>query len=200
MTATIPILILAAGRSARMRGRDKLAEPVDGIPLLRAQAQKALTVSPLVLVALPAPDHPRANLLDGLPVTLLTVPESGEGMGGTLRGAVARLPACPAFLLLLADLPELTAADLALVCAARQSHPDHVIWRGTTASGAPGHPILFDATLIPRFTALQGDRGGESLVNPLREQTCLIPLSNDRARRDLDTPEDWAAWRAETGR
>ncbi|MBS8271860.1 nucleotidyltransferase family protein, partial [Halomonas litopenaei] len=30
--ANIPILILAAGRSRRMRGRDKLLEDVDGLP------------------------------------------------------------------------------------------------------------------------------------------------------------------------
>jgi len=28
----------------------------------------------------------------------------------------------------------------------------------------------------------------------------LVPLPADHARRDLDTPADWAAFRAETGR
>ena len=31
----IPILILAAGASRRMRGQDKLLQVVDGMPLLR---------------------------------------------------------------------------------------------------------------------------------------------------------------------
>ena len=49
----IPILIPAAGASSRMHGTDKLLEPVDGMPLLRAQIAKARSVSGQVMVALP---------------------------------------------------------------------------------------------------------------------------------------------------
>ncbi len=38
---SLPILILAAGASTRMRGRDKLMEPVEGRPLIRRQAEMA---------------------------------------------------------------------------------------------------------------------------------------------------------------
>ncbi len=200
MTPKIPILILAAGKSSRMRGTDKLAELVDGIPLLRAQAQKALAVSDQVFVALPDPAHSRATLLKDLPVTRLTVPQSAEGMSGTLREGVSLLPACTHFMVLLADLPELTHDDLQTLKDAVALHPGHLIWRGATADGAPGHPIIFAASLRPEFAKLGGDGGGESLVNPLRDRTCLIRLAGQRARRDLDTPEQWAAWRAETGR
>ncbi|MCC5974062.1 MAG: NTP transferase domain-containing protein, partial [Rubellimicrobium sp.] len=107
-----PVLILAAGRSTRMRGRDKLVERIGDEPLLRRQARIALEVSDRVLVTLPAPDHPRAALLAGLPVSILTPPEAAEGLSGSLRAGVEALPACDRFLVLLADLPELTQVDL----------------------------------------------------------------------------------------
>ena len=50
---TCPILILAAGQSSRMRGRDKLLEPVDGVPKLRRLAIECLSQSDAVFVALP---------------------------------------------------------------------------------------------------------------------------------------------------
>lgn len=190
-------LILAAGASSRMRGRDKLLEPVEGQALVARQAAIAAQVLPEVIVALPPPPHPRYDALKGLEVTALAVPESAEGMGGTLRGAVARLPAdCSGLLLLLGDLPEITEADLRAVLTAREAAPDALIWRGATEDGAPGHPILFAPETFPDFAELRGDAGGQSLIRRHRARLYLVPLPGRHARRDLDTPEDWARWRA----
>ncbi|WP_424976137.1 nucleotidyltransferase family protein [Dinoroseobacter sp. S124A] len=195
------ILILAAGQSRRMGGRDKLLEPVDGRPLVARQAALAAQVTRDVLVALPPRPHARYAALDGLGVTALSVPESAEGMGGSLRGAVSRLPeGCTGLLLLLGDLPEITADDLRAVLAARDAVPDAHIWRGTTEAGAPGHPILFSSVTFPDFAMLEGDEGGQRLIARHRDYVHLVPLPGSRARRDLDTPEDWASWRSETGR
>lgn len=191
----IPILILAAGQSSRMGGRDKLLEDIGGEPLLHRQTRLATATGHPVYVALPDAKHPRARVIADLPATLLSVPEAAEGMSGTMRGAVAQLPQSPAFMMVLADLVTLEPTDLKAIFAARDAHPDHVIWRGATSEGKPGHPIIFDASLRPAFVDLQGDGGGEDLVKPLRHRTYLHRLPGQRARFDLDTPEDWAAWR-----
>ncbi len=195
-----PILILAAGRSSRMRGRDKHLEEIDGVPLLRRLALAALELGEPVFVALPALPHPRAEALEGLDMTLLAIPEAEEGMSGTLRSAVARLPQSEGLLLVLGDLAEIGAVEMRAVMAARADAPDKLIWRGATETGEPGHPILFDASLVPRFAELSGDGGGEGLVKPLKAQTCLVPLPGRVARHDLDTPEDWDAFRKKTPR
>lgn len=48
----ITLVIPAAGASRRMGDRDKLLEPVDGFPLLRGVAVRALAVSDDVIVTL----------------------------------------------------------------------------------------------------------------------------------------------------
>ncbi len=113
----IPILLLAAGQSSRMRGRDKLLEPIDGVPLLRRQAIRALSATEgPVLVLLPPAPHPRYDVLDGLGVTLVPVPDAAEGMNASLRRAIAALPKdAQAAMVLLADLPDLTVDDLKFV-------------------------------------------------------------------------------------
>lgn len=192
----IPILILAGGASSRMMGRDKLLETIGGQPLLRLLAERATDTGHSVFVALRPDDVTRAAVLDGLHVTPIVTPAAAEGMSGTMREAVAALPDCPAFMLLLADLPDITTSDMQTILAARIAQPDHVIWRGATTTGKPGHPIVFDASLRPQFAKLSGDGGGETLVQPLRDRTHLTRFDTDRARLDLDTPADWAAWRA----
>ncbi len=56
---TIPILILAAGASRRMNGRDKLLMDVGGECLLRRVVGRAYATGHPVLVALPADDVAR---------------------------------------------------------------------------------------------------------------------------------------------
>ena len=192
----IPILILAAGTSSRMRGSDKLLEDVDGEPLLRKQTRVALATGQPVFVAL-APDTPeRLAAIAGMVATPMIVPEAAEGLSGTLRGAVVQLPKSDAVMIMLGDLVALTTQDLQDVLDARIAHPDYLVWRGATDAGQPGHPIVIDQSLRQEFAKLQGDLGGDSILRPLRDQTYLVTLAGKRARLDLDTPEDWAAWRA----
>jgi molybdenum cofactor cytidylyltransferase len=196
MTETsLPVILLAAGASSRMRGRDKLLEEVDGQPLLRRQARLAQGVGP-VIVALPPAPHPRYTALTGLDVTALPVADAAEGMGASLRAAFAALPRqTPAAMVMLADMPELQAEDLARLAEVVDTGGDTLIWRAATMGGVPGHPIVFAAALFEQLTQLTGDDGGRAVVQRAADRVCLVPLPGDRARLDLDTPEDWAAWR-----
>lgn len=194
----LPILILAAGQSSRMRGTDKLLEIVDGLPLLQRQAIAALEVSRRVYVALPDQTHPRAKLLQDTDAKPIFIADSADGMAHSLRGGVQALPDCSAFMIVLPDLVGLRASDLQTIIDARRTAPSHLIWRGATQTGKPGHPIIFDAKLRPAFAQLHGDTGGAPILKRYKDQTHLVRLSADRALRDLDTPEDWARWRAET--
>lgn len=191
----VVILILAAGASSRMRGGDKCLERVAGIPLLRQVAMRCLATGCQVLVALP-PDRPsRAAALDGLALTQVAVPDPAQGMAASLVAGVAQVPAGAAVLLMLADLPDLTSDDLATVLAVQADHPGAIL-RGAAADGTPGHPVLFPPDLRGALLALTGDEGARSVLQRHRHRVVPVPLPDRHAVTDLDTPEDWAAWRA----
>jgi CTP:molybdopterin cytidylyltransferase MocA len=187
------ILLLAAGASSRMRGADKLLKTVGGRPLLARMAERALATGHPVFVTLPEGGGPRRAALEGLNVTPVAVADAECGMSASIRagiGAVA--PDTPAALIMLADMPEITTADLdALLAASARAGHGRII-RATGEDGTPGHPVLFPARLFPALKALQGDRGARTLVK--REEPVLVPLPGRHALTDLDTPEDWQAW------
>ncbi|WYK04317.1 nucleotidyltransferase family protein [Cereibacter sphaeroides f. sp. denitrificans] len=192
------LLLLAAGASRRMRGADKLMEPVEGEPLLRLQARRGIEAGLTVLVTLP-PDRPeRWAALEGLAVRRVPVPDAGEGLAASIRAGVAAAPPDAAVLLLLADLPEIEAADLARMAALHRAAPDALL-RATAADGQPGHPILFPADLRAELQALKGDQGARRILERAGGRLRLVPLAGTRAVTDLDTPEDWALWRVRTG-
>ncbi|MBY6152715.1 nucleotidyltransferase family protein [Vannielia litorea] len=195
---TLPILILAAGAASRMAPRDKLLEPIHGKPLLTRVAEMACKVSDFTLVALP-PDRPaRFAAIEDTGARPLTVRNAAEGMNASLRAGLEALPHSPAFMLLLADLPELTEDDLHAVITNYETHPDALIWRGATEDGKPGHPVIFSSKLYGKIEQLQGDDGAKSVVATAGDRVHLTPLQGQRARLDLDTPEAWAAWRKAT--
>lgn len=198
MSAFVPILLLAAGQSRRMGGADKLTQPVDGEPLLRrvARAACAAGIGP-VFVALPPAPHPRHTALDGLELTRVAVPDAAEGMNASLRRAIAALPEqAEAAMIVLGDLPGLTAQDLRKVARAMREDPQSLIWRGATEDGKPGHPVVFARALFTELAALTGDSGAQDVIRRHQDRVSLVRLPGQRARLDLDTPDDWARWRA----
>jgi CTP:molybdopterin cytidylyltransferase MocA len=178
-----------------MRGRDKLMEDVDGQPLLRRQTRVAQSVGPVV-VALPPAPHPRYTALTGLDIAPLPIPDASEGMGASLRSAFAALPPdTAAAMVMLADMPDLEPSDLACLAASVDLSSETLVWRAATEDGRPGHPIIFAAALFDQLKQLSGDDGGRAVVRGAGARVQMVPLPGQRARLDLDTPEDWAAWR-----
>ncbi len=193
------ILILAAGASSRMGGGDKLTEPVAGLPLLRLMAGRALSTG-MPVVAVLQPDRPaRTQALAGLPLQIVIAADAGRGMSASLRAGLAALPAeTPAVMILPADMPAITGEDLHAMAAAWRAFPDAIL-RGTDTEGRDGHPVLFPADLFPALAALQGDAGARPVVQANRHRLRRVPLPRNHATLDLDTPEDWAAFRATEG-
>jgi CTP:molybdopterin cytidylyltransferase MocA len=192
--AETTLVLLAAGRATRMRGADKMLEPVPTAfgdrPLLEVMARRCLRAGPTRVVI--GPGQPaRAALLEGLDVTVCEAPE-GVGMAASIVAGVAGLDT--AVLLVLADMPDVTAADLHLMMALGTKAPDAIL-RAAGEDGRPGHPVLFPADLLPELAALTGDTGARSVLARHGPRVHLVPLSGARALTDLDTPEAWAAWR-----
>ncbi len=193
MSGPVAILIPAAGASSRMRGRDKLLEPVAaGQPLLGERIATARAIGQRVLVALPPRAVAPARWAQAAGAQVVEISNPGRGMGASLAALARALPGgVEGALILPADMPDITGDDLKIMLHA---FDNTVILRGASADGIPGHPVLFPRAYFPRLAALQGDQGARTLLGGA--EICPVPLPGQHALTDLDTPEDWAAWRA----
>ncbi len=194
VTHTIAIVILAAGQSRRMRGMDKLLEPVQGQPLLGLICQRAQATGLDVYVCLPDPGHARAAMING--ATPVWVPDADQGMSASIRRAIGALPdRITDAMILPADMPEITTDDLNLVAKVAEQLPPDTICRATSADGVPGHPVLFPRRYFAALHDLTGDKGARELLRRNRDQVHLTALPGTHATCDLDTPEAWKEWR-----
>lgn len=194
-----PLIVLpAAGASSRMRGRDKLLEVVDGRALLRRQAEAAVLTGWDVAVLVHPDQAERMAVLDGLDIQIVTVPDARDGMSATLKVAASLAKPDQPLCLLLPDVPGIGPREIGFVCAAFVKSGGAKITRGSDPEGHPGTPIVFPHATLKGFADLSGDDGGRSLIDP--NALIKVHFPDDRATRDLDTPEEWAKWRADTNR
>ncbi|WP_281857863.1 nucleotidyltransferase family protein [Litoreibacter halocynthiae] len=193
---SIAILLLAGGASSRMGSRDKLMEDVGGIPLVQQRAMVCIASSADQVRAVLPPDKPRrAEALEGLDIDIVYNEGAALGLSHSLRSGLVGIDA-EAVLIVLADLPDITTADLDKVIKAAKAHPLATILRGADGNGKAGHPVLIRNALFEDLKQLEGDTGAQPVLRQHKTDTVLVPIGT-AALRDLDTPEDWETWRTE---
>lgn len=197
MRPTVHILVLAAGASSRMRGADKLLQPVKGRPILRLVAETALASGAPVLVTLPPAAAARRASVADLPVRVVDIPDAAQGMSRSIvRGLAAVVEPGPedGLMILPADMPGFSAKALADLISRFRAEPE-LIWRGGTTDGTPGHPAIIPRDLWPELAVINGDEGGRSVLKRHADRVRQVPLPGSMSTLDLDTPEDWTAFR-----
>jgi molybdopterin-guanine dinucleotide biosynthesis protein A len=188
----VSAVVLAGGRSSRF-GRDKLAEPVDGEPMLaRTIAALSLVAADIVVVAGP----------EGSPAVPagVHVVRDPEAYGGPLIGLVAGLSAARRGMVVVVggDMPWVRAEVLASLIAALE--PAHDV----AALAFEGRPQQLPIA-VRRDPALTAARylteTGQRRLGVLLEALDLAVITEDAWRRldpdgvtvrDVDTPADLA--------
>ena len=181
-----------------MAPRDKLLEPVDGVPLLRDRALAALATGAEVVVTLPPDRSGRLEVVSDLALRIVIVAQASDGMGTSIAAGAATLADASGVMVLPADMPDITAAHLGRLIDAAAAEPGD-IHRGAS-DGVAGHPVAFPRDLLPALAALRGDEGARIVLRDQADRVRLHPLPGRVALTDLDTPEAWREWRARTGR
>lgn len=193
----VDILLLAAGTSSRMRGSDKLMEEIDGEALLTRTARAAAnSKANRAILILPPNAEARQAAIEGLGVETTLSHHASEGMAASLRAGLETVDKdVDAVIVAFADMPEIDTAAFNDVIDAFDPQAERLIARATTATGRPGHPVLFGRPFFEALSGLKGDEGARSILRAAKEFVVDVPLGGNAAITDLDTPEDWAAWR-----
>jgi molybdenum cofactor cytidylyltransferase len=195
---TVAAIVLAAGASRRMRGRDKLLEPVAGRPALRRVAEVArASRADAVVVVLPPGAAARREALAGLDVAVVEAADWAEGMAASIRAGVAAAGKADAVVILLGDMPEVGAGDVDRLIAAFDPGAGREICRAVSEAGTPGHPVLFGRRYFAALAGLTGDAGAREVVRGAGERVAEVVTAGRGAVVDLDTPEAWEAWRGQ---
>ena len=191
----ISVVIPAAGASARMCGIDKLLCKVGGMPLIRRLALEALHSKAFEVIVAVRPDQPeRKSALAELDLRVTEVVDADRGMSESLKcGLAAVRPESCGALVLLPDMPGITSRHINLMIEGFT--PGRVV-QACDRQCAPGNPVILPRRLFGAVRQLTGDAGARRLIARGGDGPIAVELPGNVSRTDLDTPEDWARWRA----
>ena len=186
--AAVGTVLLAAGRGTRFGPAPKLLAALAGKPLVRHAAEAALAARarPVVVVLGAHADAVRAALR-GLDLVLVENPDYAAGLSTSLRVGLAALPeAVTGALVLLGDMPRVTAAHLDRLIAAFAAADPLPAAIVPVHAGRRGNPVLLNRRrLAPDLARLAGDRGAGPL---LAGRTDVLEIPGDEGTAlDIDT-------------
>ena len=194
----IAAVVLAAGRSSRMGGPNKLLAEIAGRPLIRIVVERALgsRARPIVVVT----GHQRERVeaaLAGLSVKFVHNPNFAEGLGTSLKAGIAALSAeVDGAIVCLGDMPQVDAALIDRMISAFDPAMGALVVV-PTIDGKRGNPVVWSRRFFPDLMTVEGDVGARHLIGRYSEVVAEVPLAGAAAFTDVDTPEALQAVKAE---
>ena len=185
----VQAVLLAAGRSSRMGGPNKLLALFDGEPLVRRSAARALAARAAgTIVVTGHQREPVEKALQGQELVLVHNPHFGEGLSTSLKAGIAAVPAsADGALIMLCDMPGITSAALDRLIDAFCANGGTAIVRATHA-GKRGNPVILPCSLFGAVAELHGDTGARHLVESGRADVVDVEIG-PAAAVDVDTAE-----------
>lgn len=186
----IAAVILAAGRSTRMGGRNKLLAEVGGRKLVRIVAEQVLAsrASSVVVVT----GHQREEVeqaLAGLNVRFVHNPAFAEGQGGSVRAGIDAVPdTADGAVICLGDMPLVDAAMIDRMIEAFSPGAGSLIVV-PVSNGRRGNPVVWSRRYFGDLVKLDGDFGARHLIVQHADAVTEVEVGGPAAFLDIDTPD-----------
>ncbi len=197
----VAVIVLAAGRSTRMGGPNKMLADANGQPLVVHAVKAALASQAVEVVVVLGhmADQVKAAIVQAVPTSRLRFvinPDFAEGLSTSVRTGIAALGKdIDAAIVQLGDMPGVNSALLDRLMAAFSPVEGRSICV-PTVGGKRGNPVLWDRRFFPEIAKVEGDTGAKHLIGEHADLVCEVEMTGEAAITDIDTPEALAAWRA----
>lgn len=190
-------LVLAAGRSARMGGANKLLLEVEGRPMVVHAVEAALASRARAVVVVTGHEADLVSAaLGGLDARIVHNPDFADGLSTSLRAGVEAVGQdADGVIVMLGDMPGIGADALNRLLDAFAAGGGRGICV-STSFGKRGNPVVWARRFFPDLLQLKGDVGARHLIGEHDEEVIEVELG-DAAALDVDTPE---AYTRMTGR
>jgi molybdenum cofactor cytidylyltransferase len=193
----IAAIVLAAGRSSRFEGGNKLLAEFEGRPLIH-HVMTAVAASPvdeiiLVTAAFGGKIFAAACQFDDCERRWRTVvnPDAEDGLSSSIQYGLSHLESgIDGALIMLADMPRVSTSMIERLCEAFITSKGAAIVFPQSADGQQGNPVLWPRALFAELMALTGDIGGRAILTRHQALHHAVAVDSGAAFYDVDTAAD----------
>ncbi|QPF82655.1 NTP transferase domain-containing protein [Bradyrhizobium genosp. L] len=186
----VAAIVLAAGRSTRMGGPNKLLAELDGKKLVRAVAEQALAskASEVIVVTGHQADLVE-QALTGLKVTFARNPDFAGGLASSVKSGISAVSDnADGAIVCLGDMPLISAHLIDRLIETFAPDRGHLI-AVPVSEGRRGNPVLWSRRFFRELMTLDGDIGARHLIAKHAEAVAEVPVEGNSAFLDIDTPQ-----------
>jgi molybdenum cofactor cytidylyltransferase len=186
----VTAIILAAGRSTRMGGPNKLLAELGGKPLVRLVTEQALASKAHdVIVVTGHQAELVEKALAGLDVKFVRNPDFAEGLASSVKAGVAAVPDdADGAVICLGDMPMISAQLIDHLIEAFAPDRGNLI-AVPVSDGRRGNPVLWSRRFFNELMSLDGDIGARHLIARHGEAVAEVAVEGFGAFLDIDTPQ-----------
>ena len=186
----VAVIVLAAGRSTRMGGPNKLLAELGGRKLVRIATEQALASKARgVIVVTGHQAELVEQALAGLDVKFVRNQDFAAGLASSVKaGIVAVPPDADGAVICLGDMPLIDAGLIDRLIDDFSAERGHLIVV-PVADGRRGNPVLWSRRFFQELMTLDGDVGARHLIAKHSEAVAEVAVQGEGAFLDIDTPQ-----------
>jgi molybdenum cofactor cytidylyltransferase len=187
----LSVIVLAAGKSTRMRGRNKLLIRINRKPMIRRVVESALSSKvDEVIVVLGWDAKKIGDALTDLPCRFVVNKDYRRGQSSSVKAGLREIAAgTEAVLILPGDIAMIDPHSINKVIEAYNNRNDLIVV--ASYSGRLGHPILLSKGLFKEIEGIDEETFGlKSVVNRHKNQVRMVETGSENVLLDVDAPED----------
>jgi molybdenum cofactor cytidylyltransferase len=190
----VAAIILAAGRSTRMGGPNKLLAELGGKTLVRIVTEQALASKAKGVIVVTGHQAEQVEkALQGLKVKFVRNPDFAAGLASSVKAGVAAVPDhADGAVICLGDMPLISADLIDRLIEAFAPDSGNLI-AVPVSDGRRGNPVLWSRRFFNELMTLDGDIGARHLIARHSEAVAEVPVEGHGAFLDIDTPQALAA-------
>jgi molybdenum cofactor cytidylyltransferase len=186
----VAAIVLAAGRSTRMGGPNKLLAELNGRKLARIATERALASKAQEVIVVTG--H-QADLIEqalaGLKVKFVRNPDFAAGLASSVKAGIAAVSSdADGAVVCLGDMPLIDAGLIDRLIDAFAPDRGQLIVV-PVAEGRRGNPVLWSRRFFKELMTLEGDIGARHLIAKHAEAVAEVPVEGEGAFLDIDTPQ-----------
>jgi molybdenum cofactor cytidylyltransferase len=185
------LIVLAAGKSTRMRGRNKLLFKIEGKPMIRRVVETALKSKvDEVIVVLGWEAQKIREVLTDLPCRFVLNKDYERGQSSSLKTGLKEVgQTTRAILILPGDVAKIDTHSINAVLEAYSNGKTPIVVAAHKKK--LGHPILLSRELFEEIGQIDEQTFGlKSILKRHETELWLVETGTENVLRDVDTPAD----------
>lgn len=187
----LSLIVLAAGKSTRMHGQNKLLAKVDGQPMVRRVVEAALSSQVDEVIVVLGHEHAKVRAaLSDLPCRFVVNKNYEEGQSSSVKVGLSEVAELTqAILILPGDVAKIDTRSINLVVDEYKRRNKPIVV--AAFHNKPGHPILLAKELFQEIQGISEQSYGlKAVVNNHAVDVQLVETNSENVLKDIDTPED----------